>query len=103
VKQARFTAVARAELLAEVAYDENRRPGLGARFRAEVEAVAEKTVASPDSGAPVAGVARRRLLPTFPFSLIYTVMGYGILVHAVAHNRRRPTFWIRRLSGLPKP
>jgi hypothetical protein len=36
VKQARFTALARAEFLAEISYYENRRTGLGARFRAEV-------------------------------------------------------------------
>ena len=92
MKLARFTALARAELLAEVAYYENRRTGLGARFRAEVEAVSENAAASPDSGAPIAGVARRRLLPAFPFSVIYTVTSYGVLIHAVAHNRRRPTY-----------
>jgi hypothetical protein len=71
VKQARFTALARAELLAEISYYENRRTGLGARFRAEVETASELAVSSPKSGAPIAGVARRRLLTTFPFALVY--------------------------------
>jgi plasmid stabilization system protein ParE len=97
VKQARFTALARAELLAEIAYYENRRAGLGARFRAEAEAASELAASSPKSGAPTAGVARRRLLSSFPFALVYTETDYGILVHAVAHNRRRPTYWIGRL------
>ena len=96
--QARFTALARAELLAEISYYENRRSGLGARFRAEVEATSELAASSPTSGAPIAGVARRRLLPTFPFALVYTETDYGILIHAVAHNRRRPTYWIERLG-----
>lgn len=98
MKRARFTELARAELLAEVAYYENRRPGLGARFRAEVESASEHAAVSPQSGAPIAGVARRRLLATFPFGLIYTQTAYGILIHAVAHNRRRPTYWIERLE-----
>lgn len=98
MKRARFTALARAELLAEIAYYENRRAGLGARFRAEVETTSESAASSPVSGAPVAGVARRRLLPTFPFGLIYTETDYGILIHAIAHNRRRPTYWVRRLK-----
>lgn len=67
MKQARFTALARAELLAEIANYENRRTGLGARFRAAVEAASELAATSPSSGAPTAGIARRRLLPTFPF------------------------------------
>jgi len=97
VKQARFTALARAEFLAEISYYENRRTGLGARFRAEVEAASELAASSPKSGAPIAGVARRRLLQTFPFSLVYTETNNGILVHAIAHSRRRPTYWIGRL------
>jgi toxin ParE1/3/4 len=99
VKQARFTALARAELLAEINYYENRRAGLGARFRAEVEEACEVAASAPNSGAVVAGVARRRLLPKFPFALVYTETEYGILIHAVAHNRRRPTYWIGRLRG----
>lgn len=98
MNRVRFTALARAELLAEIAYYESRRPGLGARFRAEVEATSENAASSPKSGAPIAGVARRRLLPTFPFGLIYTETDSGILIHAVAHNRRRPAYWIRRLK-----
>ena len=97
MKQARFTALARAEFLGEVSYYENRRTGLGARFRAEVEAASELAASSPQSGAPIAGVARRRLLPTFPFMLVYTEAEDGIVIHAVAHNRRRPAYWIGRL------
>jgi plasmid stabilization system protein ParE len=55
VKQARFSELARAELLAETAYYENRRVGLGARFQAEVEAASAHAAAFPKSGAPVAG------------------------------------------------
>lgn len=99
MKLARFTALARAELLAETAYYENRRPGLGARFRDEVQAASEAAASSPGSGAPIANVARRRLLPTFPFALIYTETDYGVLIHAVAHNRRRPTYWVQRVKG----
>ena len=97
MNRARFTELARAEFLAEITYYENLRSGLGARFRAEVEAVSEQAAASPKSGAPIAELGRRRLLPTFPFGLIYTETDYGILIHAIAHNRRRPTYWIGRL------
>lgn len=54
MKEARFTALARAELPAEVSYCENRGSGLGARFRAEVEAASELAVSSPKSGADLA-------------------------------------------------
>ena len=65
-------------MLAEIAYYGNRH--LGARFQAEVESTSEIAAKSPKSGAPVAGVARRRLLPTLPLSLIYTETDFGIVV-----------------------
>ncbi|HYE41416.1 MAG TPA: type II toxin-antitoxin system RelE/ParE family toxin [Ramlibacter sp.] len=98
MKRARFSDLARAELLAEVAYYENRRPGLGARFRIEVEAASEHAAASPKSAPLIARLARRRQLPTFPFRIIYTETDYGILIHAVAHNRRSPAYWVQRLE-----
>ena len=98
MKLARFTEHARAELLAETAYYETLRVGLGARFRAEVEAAAERAAAFPKSGAPSRAGTRKRLVPHFPFSVVYAETEYGILIHAVAHNRRLPEYWIGRLA-----
>ena len=98
MRRARFTELARSEFLAEIAYYETIRQGLGAKFRAEVEATTERAAAFPDSGAPVAGDARRRLLPTFPFAVVYVETEYGILIHAVAHHRRLPESWKGRLN-----
>lgn len=88
MKRARFTSYARSEL----------HKGLGARFRSEVEAVAERAATFPASGAPVLANIRRRLVPNFPFTLVYTETDYGILIHAVAHNRRLPEYWVGRLG-----
>ena len=96
--RARFTEHARAEFLAEIAYYETLRKGLGARFRREVEAVAERAAAFPNSGAPAAAGTRKRLVPHFPFCIVYAESGYGILIHAVAHNRRLPEYWVGRLA-----
>jgi len=98
VRRARFTAHARTELLAEAAYYEALRAGLGAQFRREVEAVAGRAAAFPRSGKPGIAGTRRRLLDKFPFSLVYTEADYGILIHAVAHNRRLPEYWVGRIA-----
>ena len=98
MRQARFTAFARKEFLAEISYYEALRAGLGARFRTEVEAVAERAAAFPKSGAPSVAGARKRLLSHFPFSVVYTEMDYGVLIHAIAHNRRFPEYWVGRLA-----
>lgn len=40
---------------------------------------------------------RKRVLGRFPYSLYYSIEGSLILIHAVAHQRRRPLYWIDRL------
>jgi hypothetical protein len=90
LKHARFTKHARAELLGQTAYDEALEKGLGVRFRPEVEAAAQSAVAYPLHGKPSAGGTRRRLVTDFPFSVVYTEVEDGILIHAVADSRRLP-------------
>lgn len=97
MSQARFTKAARSELLAQTAYYEALRTGLGARFRTEVEAAATRAAAFPEHGKPTAGGARRRLVTDFPFSVVYTQVEYGVLIHAVADDRRLPEYWLSRL------
>jgi plasmid stabilization system protein ParE len=98
LKTARFTKHARAELLAQTAYYEALRPGLGARFRSEVEAAAQRSATFPLHGRPSAGGTRRRLVNDFPFSVVYTEAEYRVLVHAVADGSRLPEYWLDRLK-----
>lgn len=93
MKRARFTAAARAELLAQTAYYEALRAELGVRFRSEVETAVQRSVAFPAHGAPAGGQTRRRRVANFPFTVVYTESEEGILVHAVAHERRFPEYW----------
>jgi plasmid stabilization system protein ParE len=98
LKQARFTKPARAELLGQTAYYEAIEKGLGARFRSEVEAAAQRAAAFPLHGKPSAGGTRRRLVTDFPFSVVYTEADYGVLIHAVVDSRRLPDYWLSRLQ-----
>ena len=98
MNQARFTKYARSELLGQTAYYEAIEKGLGARFRSEVQAAAERAAAFPQHGKPSAGGTRRRLVTDFPFSVFYTEEPYGVLVHAVADSRRLPEYWLSRLQ-----
>lgn len=97
MKQARLTRHARSELLGQTAYYEALAKGLGATFRAEVEAAAQRAAAYPLHGKLSAGGTRRRLVTGFPFSVVYTEAEYGVLIHAVADTRRLPEYWLSRL------
>ena len=50
-----------------------RGPGLDARFIAEVEQALAQIARFPDAAPPVQGRPRRKVLPGYPFSLIYTL------------------------------
>ena len=97
MKKARFTKQSRCELLVQTAYYEALRKGLGTKFRTEVESAAQRAATFPDHGKPSAGATRRRLVTDFPFSVVYTEVDYGVLIHAVADDRRLPEYWLSRL------
>jgi plasmid stabilization system protein ParE len=40
---------------------------------------------------------RRYVFPTFPYSLVYFVEGAVLNVVAVAHDKRRPGYWRKRV------
>jgi plasmid stabilization system protein ParE len=97
VIRVRFTKQAKTELLAQVAYYEAIRKGLGARFRSQVEGAAQRAAAFPLHGKPATGGTRRRLVTDFPFSLYYTQTESGILIHAVAGDHQFPEYWLSRM------
>jgi toxin ParE1/3/4 len=71
---------------------------VAARFLDEIESSIKKVVADP-SLYPIFGKkARRRVLARFPYSVIFQDKGDVILVVAVAHAKRRPGYWAKRLN-----
>lgn len=71
MKEVAFHPSARAELNASADFYESRLSGLGLRFLGAVEETTNRIVESSDAGAPLAGGFRKRLVPGFPFSIIY--------------------------------
>ena len=102
MRLARFTAEARAELLAQTAYYETIRKGLGARFRVAVEAAAARAAMFPMHGKPAPRNSRRRRVSDFKFSLVYTETDYGVLIHALAADHQMPEYWLDRLPARKK-
>lgn len=97
MKQARFTREARAEFLAQTAYYETLREGLGARFRTQIEQAAQLAATFPLHGKVGPAGTRRRLVADFPFKLVYTETNFGIVIHAVAGSHQLPEYWLGRI------
>jgi toxin ParE1/3/4 len=99
VKRARFVAPARHELLAEVAYYNEKELALGIRFLAAVEDATARALTYPLTGTPASENTRRIFLKDFPFALVYRPDENGIVVFALAHHARRPGYWRNRIDA----
>lgn len=95
-----FTVEALEELSAAVVWYEARQTGLGNRLIATIDVLVH-TLAEAPSGFPVvaehgASPVRRLLLSTFPYCLLFRIVGDDVEVLAFAHLRRCPGYWKER-------
>lgn len=88
-----FHPDAKADLYGAMEWYNGERAGLGTAFVATVERTVQMVAVSPLIGSLVGKDLRRELVPTFPYSVIYAVEEQKLWIVAVAHFRRRPTYW----------
>lgn len=70
---------------------------VAARFRAAVLDAESRVSANPAAWSPDQHGTRACRLKKFPYRLIYVEEPTRVLVLALAHDRRRPGYWVRRL------
>lgn len=93
-----FHPAAEAELLELVGYYQSKVPGLGSAFIDELEALTDLIGQSPKAWkVELPPDIRKAPLYRFPLSIIYRETPGGFQVLALAHDRRRPQFWLGRL------
>ena len=96
MRPVRFLEEAQEEFLEQISYYEEHQKGLGDQFRESVEAATALASAHPRLGSP-RKLRTRRVFPRgFPFSVVYRIEPAELVVFAVAHFKRRPTYWRRR-------
>jgi plasmid stabilization system protein ParE len=93
----RFLPPAQTELLDGISYYAAIEAKLGARFEQAVTDAVRGAVAHPERGAPRSKSTRRWLVKGFPFGVIYRASDSEVVVVAVAHQRRQPDYWVRRV------
>ncbi|HME69017.1 MAG TPA: type II toxin-antitoxin system RelE/ParE family toxin [Myxococcota bacterium] len=99
----RISEDAEAEMADAARWYELHRRGLGEEFLAAVDAAIGRVEENPQIGSPTPGVRdasiRRVWVRRFPYHLIYVELPDRVQVVAVAHDRRRPGYWVGRLSS----
>jgi toxin ParE1/3/4 len=93
-----FHPAVEAEFLESVGYYESLVLGLGGALIEETEALADLICSSPHAWQiELAPDIRRAPLHRFPLSIIYRQAADSLQVLAIAHDRRRPQYWLGRL------
>jgi len=83
-------------MFATARYYELQAPGLGHDFLDKVEKALQDLVSSPERWPVVQEDIRRRLIRRFPYSLIYRIEPDEIVILAVMHQKRHPSYWLPR-------
>ena len=87
------------EMLESARYYDERSLGLGWDFLDAVEQTNRRIAAFPGAAPILRGGVRKRLVPGFPFSVLYSIEPDLIFLVAVMHQHRRPGYWSKRLRA----
>ena len=79
-------------------YYENELKGLGDRFIMSFRSAVNRILQYPEAWTLIEGNVRKCLLDTFPYYIIYAVSNDFIVILSIAHQHRKPDYWIDRLD-----
>jgi len=99
----RISEEADAEMVEAARWYETHRAGLGVDFLEAVDTAVARIGEIPRMGSAVPGVSdlaiRRRPVHRFPYHVVYMELADRLQVLAIAHDRRRPGYWVGRLRS----
>jgi len=99
----RISEEADAAMVEAARWYERNRIGLGLEFLAAVDAAVTRVEENPRIGSRTPGVddedIRRVFVRRFPYHVVYIELPDRLQVLAVAHDRRRPGYWLARLPS----
>jgi plasmid stabilization system protein ParE len=95
--QFRFHPEAREDFRDAIRWYRSRSPIVATEFRGMVSDVIREIVQTPQRWPKYLHGTRRYVLHRFPFSIIYLDDPNVLVIIAVAHSKRKPGYWKRRL------
>jgi len=96
MKTVRMVRPAEQEMFDAAAYYELQVSGLGQDFLTKVASAVADIAENAERWPVVRLNVRRRLVHRFPYGLLYRVDPDEVVVLAVAHLHRHPTYWVER-------
>ena len=98
MKDYAFLEPAQIELEEEVKYFNKRRVGLGYEFAKEIADTITRILRYPEAWTKLSKRTRRCRTKRFPYGVIYQIRVDTILIVAIAHLRRKPSYWHDRVK-----
>ena len=89
-------AEARLEILEALTWYAERSPVAASAFVQELADMVSLAQRSPQSWPRTSGNTRYIVFARFPFDLVFRLKGETLEIVAVAHQRRRPSYWRNR-------
>jgi toxin ParE1/3/4 len=93
-----FHPEAEQEFLEAISYYEAEVPGLGERFEAEMQRASALLLEYPEIGPLADAELRKLVLHRFPYYVLYALSAETVRIVAVAHEKRRPGYWLGRMT-----
>ncbi len=97
MKPVRFLLPAEQEMLDAELYYESRAHGLGDDFIDRVDEVVCDIAENPSRWPIIRFNVRRRLIRRYPFAVLYREDDDEIVILAVMHQKRHPSYWFKRV------
>lgn len=99
----RILSVAEVEATEAALHYEERKPGLGDQFLAELDHALDRIRLDPRLLGPVENYTgphelRRCLMHRFPYIVVFLVRSDEAVIISVSDARRRPFYWLERLN-----
>ncbi len=70
--------------------------GLGNKFIGEIDRTISIIKNYPESFTNYTKHTRKAVLSIFPYNIIYSIRNKNILITAIAHQHRKPNYWVNR-------
>jgi toxin ParE1/3/4 len=87
-----------AEAQAAVQWYREKSPSAADAFLAELDRAVERIAENPGMYPHYVRGTRRYLLQRFPFYLVYHQVAGKLQIVAIAHGRRKPGYWKKRIA-----
>ena len=91
-----FTSLSQKEYQEAVYYYDDQNIVIGNEFIGEVEEAIKLIVSFPSAWPLVNDKLRRYVLKRFPFMILYKFYGDRVVIFAIAHQHREPTYYLKR-------